>query len=197
MKVIGVILAGGRSKRMGGVDKAEIKVGGARMIDHVSVRLRRQVDEIMISGPTDYGLGLQAIPDAQGVIGGPAGGIISVGLCLAGTRPEISGFLTAPVDGPFLPADFARRMSGDTPAVAADECGIHPTFAWWPVGGLAAVEKAYSTEGKLSLKALAGALDARCVFWEGSDHFVNLNTPDDVAAWETRLARGAIAGGSA
>lgn len=197
MSVIGVILAGGRSTRMGGGDKAEIKIGGRRLIEHVLDLLQRQVDEVVISGPTNYGLGLQAIPDAQGVVGGPAGGIISVALWLARRRPEVPGFLTVPVDGPFLPADFARRMSKNIAAVAADEGGIHPTFAWWPVSKVAAMQKTYSVEDNVPLKALANALDARSVFWECADHFVNLNTPNDVAAWEARLARGATVKGSA
>ncbi|MEO1136058.1 MAG: NTP transferase domain-containing protein [Pseudomonadota bacterium] len=187
MTVIGVILAGGRSRRMNGPDKAEIRIGGRRLIDHVSDRLRRQVDEILISGAKSYGLGRKVIPDAEDVVSGPAGGIISVALWLARRRPEISGFLAVPVDGPFLPVDFASKMSGDTAAVAADEYGIHPTFAWWPVGGLAVAQEANSPNDKLSLKALAEALGARSVCWEGADHFVNLNTPDDVAAWEPVL----------
>jgi len=58
---IGLILAGGQARRMGGTDKASVRLNGRRLIDHVRNRLTPQVDRVLISGRSDYGSGLWLI----------------------------------------------------------------------------------------------------------------------------------------
>lgn len=183
MTVLGVILAGGLSRRMGNTDKAEMRVNGLRLTDHVANRLRPQVDETILSGRRDYGLSVEIVPDTDYAVAGPAGGVLSVARWLSINRSNITGFLTVPVDGPSFPADFAVRMIGVDAAIAADDAGLHPTFAWWPVAGLLAANGGISYNGEVSLKMLAIATQARHVTWRQPGAFINLNTPKDVAAW--------------
>ena len=98
------------------------------------------------------------------------------------------------VDTPFFPSDLAARLlsasAGLTGVVlAADDDGLHPTFAFWPVSVLAAVSSALG-RGEYRLGRLAevelGGL--RVVF--AGRAFFNVNTPGDLAAAEARLAGG-------
>ncbi|GAB5508684.1 MAG: molybdenum cofactor guanylyltransferase MobA [Hyphomicrobiales bacterium] len=176
-----VILAGGRSHRMGS-DKAVVDLHGKRLIDHVIERLSPQVDRIMLSAGQDYGTGLTIIGDAD-AFQGPVAGLFGIAEWLAANEPACSHFLTVPVDGPFLPADLARKLTAqpDQVAIAQDEAGTHPTFANWT---LAALDQARpSLPSAPSLHRLAKLTNARPVLWSGNQNFINLNTPDDLKGY--------------
>jgi molybdopterin-guanine dinucleotide biosynthesis protein A len=183
MQTIGVILAGGKSSRMGGRDKAEFEFAGRRLVDHVFERLARQVDVVLISGASSYGLAAVAVSDLDCGVYGPAAGVFSIANHIAERRAGFSSFLTVPVDGPFLPEDFAARMAGEGAAVAADRMRVHPTFASWPVAPTATMRDDATRAGKLSLHALADLLRARSVVWSDPRCFANINSPEDVAKW--------------
>lgn len=176
---IAFILAGGQSRRMGS-DKAVIQFHGKRLIDHVIERLSQQAEQIILSAGQDYGTGLSTIGDAQ-AFQGPVAGLFGVVDWLVANEPACDGFLTVPVDGPFLPTDLAQKLTDqpDASAMAQDEAGTHPTFAYWT---LAALELARPTLSDApSLHRLAQIVGARPVTWPGSQNFINLNTPDDLA----------------
>lgn len=177
--LIAVILAGGQSRRMGS-DKAVIQFRGKRLIDHVMERLSPQVDRIMLSAGQDYDTGLGIIGDAP-AFQGPVAGLFGVVDWLVAHEPACKSFLTVPVDGPYLPADLASKLTAqpDVSAMAQDEAGTHPTFANWT---LAALEQARPTlPDAPSLHRLAKLAKARPVLWSDSQNFINLNTPDDLA----------------
>lgn len=175
---IAAVLAGGRSSRMGGCDKALLEFAGERLIDRVVRRLGRQVDRLIISGRNDYRTGLPAIADAPATPGGPVGGVLTIASYL---DPEtVAGFITAPVDAPFLPEDLAERLWSDEEcAVAADGERAHPTFAYW---SLRALRRARLDAVTPSLTRLCEAVGARTVRWRSPSPFRNVNTPDDLAA---------------
>ena len=170
---------------MGGLDKAALELDGANLIGHVFERLRLQTDEIVISGSQSYGLEAVNIPDNSSVAGGPVAGVLSVAAWFSKHRPDSSGFLTVPVDGPEFPPDLAALLAEVEvgAAIAVDEDGLHPTFAWWPIEKALAVEAELSVSANMSLKGFAAKLNARRVVWEGRRYFQNLNTPEDFAAW--------------
>ena len=170
---------------MGGLDKASLELDGARLIDHVHERLRLQTDEIVISGSQSYGLNAINVPDDSTVAGGPVAGVLSVAAWLLKHRPSNAGFLTVPVDGPEFPPDLAVRLAKEVSeaAIAIDEAGLHPTFAWWPLKKTLATGSELSADKNTSLKGFAEMLNARCVEWEGRRYFQNLNTPEDYAEW--------------
>ncbi|MFK7793569.1 MAG: molybdenum cofactor guanylyltransferase [Devosiaceae bacterium] len=175
-----VILTGGKSKRMGGKDKAQVQINGHRMIDIVIERVWPQCHQIFICGPTNYGHGFALIADHPD-FEGPCAGILGAAQTLERLEPNRwYGFITVPVDGPNLPRDLARSLQGDQHAcvVARDDAGLHPTFAYWAFAG---VEKARPDLPKnASLRHLAEATQARAEYWPGTHVFRNINTPEDV-----------------
>lgn len=180
---IAVILAGGRSRRMGGRDKAAVRIGGKRLIDRVLDRLTPQADRILISGSRDYGTGLTAVADVRNAPGGPAGGIYSVHQWLLSHDPDVSGFVTAPVDCPFLPPDLIERLAGEGgAAVASDGESDHPTLSYWPLEALSAAWPRLEGRKSVSLKALADLCAACRVIWRDTDIFLNVNSLEDLEA---------------
>ncbi|MEM6382641.1 MAG: molybdenum cofactor guanylyltransferase [Pseudomonadota bacterium] len=183
---VGVVLAGGRSRRMGRT-KATLTVGGERLIDRQLSRLRGMVDQIAVSGRENFGLSLPVIADRLGVEG-PVAGILGVADWLGAQQQAAAGFLTVPVDTPFLPLDLAERLMAEPnqSAIAADEVGVHATCAYWALDALGEVEA--SSSPSPSLRAIAEMAGARTERWPSDQHFFNINTPADLALAEARQA---------
>lgn len=175
---------------MRGAHKSRVVIGGMRMIDIVVGRLVGQASTILISGPDDYGTGLTAVPDAPGAPPGPAGGIWSVRRHLAEVLPDLGGFVTVPVDAPFLPSDLVERLSRlDRSAIGADLLGEHPAFGFWRMGDL---DDAFARVGRgseLPLRHLALLCDARLEVFSDTRSLYNVNTREDLALAE-RLVTG-------
>lgn len=170
---------------MGGADKGAALFKGKRLVDHVFERLSVQADVIVISGADDYGLDATTIPDLQLNFGGPVNGVFSVLDWMSANYPEVEGFVTAPVDGPFLPDNLSERLSGSGSAIAADMAGAHPTFAYWTRQSLEESRSKVESCTSVSLKKLVELTAARCVRWSGSDTFINMNRPEDFVRWES------------
>lgn len=110
-QITGLILAGGRGSRMGGVDKGLQPFRGAPMVSHVITRLAPQVGGIMISANQNLAIyenfGVPVWPDAMPDFAGPLAGL-QTGLMHCTTEY----LLTAPCDSPFLPTDLMARLAG-------------------------------------------------------------------------------------
>ncbi len=190
MTILGVILAGGASSRMG-QNKAFAPLGGRTMIAHVLERLRSQADAIAIAcganGANFASLGETLIFDAAAYRRGPLAGLTAALL-----NAEMRGFhaiVTAPCDAPFLPLDLASRLGAARgPAIASVGTRAHPTFGFWPVAARLEAERLLAQSA--GPFALADALDARRVAFDDEAAFANVNTPADLAAAERRLAGG-------
>ncbi|HOP19724.1 MAG TPA: molybdenum cofactor guanylyltransferase [Amphiplicatus sp.] len=181
MKRIVFILAGGKSTRMGGEDKALAMLEGRRLIDCVVSRLSPQADRLVISGRGDYGTGLAFTADEAEGPAGPAGGLFAAARWMERHEPSTEGFFTAPVDGPFAPEDLMQRlMLSGASAIAADEAGVHPTFAYWRLVDLAGAWPKLKGEASISLRSLARACSAREICWPGASFFFNVNAPEDL-----------------
>ena len=176
---ITAILAGGKAVRFKGLDKGEILIMGERLIDIIHKRLLPQSTEIIISGPHDYNLGLPVVLDIEDAPGGPVGGLYSIWAYLKDRH--IEGFFTAAIDGPNIPSDLiAKLYNKASSAVAKDEHGLHPTYAWWRMEDLSDIWESVDMKRSLSLKRLAELTKAKHVEWEGSETFININRPDDL-----------------
>ena len=107
--ITGVILAGGRGQRLGGVDKGLVPFRGRPLVEHVISILRPQVGRLVISAnrnrETYAAYGVPVIADAIGDFHGPLAGILSA-LRAADTRFVLS----APCDTPAPPTDLAARL---------------------------------------------------------------------------------------
>lgn len=131
--ITGLILAGGRARRMGGVDKGLVELGGKPLVGHVVERLRPQVERIIINAnrnlPEYKNWADTVIKDSIGEYDGPLAGMAS-GLEVTNTEY----MLTTPCDSPFLATDLAERMYGELisaqaeVAVASDGERLQPVF---------------------------------------------------------------------
>lgn len=175
-----VILAGGNATRMDGRDKAELMIGGERMIDRVHRRVVGQAKTILISGQKNYGVGAIAVPDLADGPRGPAAGLFAALSWTNKNMSAVKGFCTVPVDAPFVPLDMISQLekTGDA-SVAFDGRDVHPTFAYWHCEKLAKAFEENSTGG-IALHHLARKLDARPVRIETEHAFINVNSPIDL-----------------
>lgn len=196
MKIAGAILAGGQGRRMGGIDKPLADLAGRPLIAHVAGRLAPQVDHLVINANGDPArfsfLGLAVAPDRSGIGEGPLAGLASL-LARLHSAPDFTHLATAPADTPFLPRDLVTRLAnalGQAPegavAVAASEGRMHPVAGLWPVSLSHDLDIYLATDRKQSFMAF---LEGRTVVVvdfatpaDGPDPFLNVNTPDELAA---------------
>ena len=112
--VLGVVLAGGQGRRLGG-DKALRLLAGRPLITHVIARLRPQLDEGWLSvscggdEPDLAKLGLPLIRDTLPGLPGPLAGILAAMLELRRRAKADGWVLSVPTDTPFLPPDLLTR----------------------------------------------------------------------------------------
>lgn len=192
MALAGVILAGGRSSRMGGQDKAMLSFADKTLIANAVERLAPQVGQLVISTNTDLSAGfpdqIDMVPDADDRRSGPLAGIHSA-LRWAGRQASPpQALISVAVDTPFFPRDFVRQLAGavtDRPgtiAVAASADQRHPTFALWPLG-LSDALGDYLEEGGRKVWAFIEAHPHLLVDFpplDGIDPFFNINMPADL-----------------
>ncbi len=109
-QITGLILAGGRGSRMGGVDKGLQSHLGVPLAMHALMRLSPQVGEVMINANRNLGayesMGVPVWPDALPDHAGPLAGFL-VGL----ERCETPYLVTVPCDSPLFPADLVERLA--------------------------------------------------------------------------------------
>jgi molybdopterin-guanine dinucleotide biosynthesis protein A len=199
--VVGVILAGGRSVRLGGDDKALVTLAGRTLIDRAIERLSPQVEHLIVNANGDParfdGLALPVVPDMTEDFAGPLAGILAGMMYAAKTWPRARWITTLPVDTPFFPKDLVARLragvDGRTIAVARSGGVQHHAVTLVPLvlrGQLAlrlARSKDRSVRGWLATQSTA-AVDFPDTA-PGVDPFFNVNTPDDL-----KRAEGLIAG---
>ncbi|OZG40140.1 molybdenum cofactor guanylyltransferase MobA [Aeromonas sp. A35_P] len=197
--VSAVVLAGGRATRMGGADKGWVELAGRPLIDHVLDRLRPQVDEILINANRSQAR-YQALapvigddnPDYLGPLAGMQAG-------LAAARHD--WVLFVPCDGPALPRDLmARFRAALTPqtelVVAHDGDWLQPVVALLHKSLLPSLSAALA-EGERKIDIWFARHQMAVVsFADQPDAFINLNSPDELAAYEARLPDAATGQGA-
>ncbi|CAM3969009.1 molybdenum cofactor guanylyltransferase MobA [Bordetella muralis] len=108
--ITGLILAGGRGSRMGGVDKGLQNYQGMPMALHALMRLAPQVGDTMINANRNLGayeaMGVAVWPDNLPDFAGPLAGL-AAGL----ERCETSYLVTVPCDCPRFPLDLVQRLA--------------------------------------------------------------------------------------
>jgi len=201
--VLGVLLAGGKSSRMGGGDKCLMPLAGAPMLSHVVGRLRPQVTELILNANGDLArfaaFGLPIVEDYLGDHAGPLAGIHAAIHWAKTNRPESRFIITAATDTPFFPTDLVARflssLVGSEPRllVARSDEGVHPIFGLWPVQLGPEIEKSL-TSGMRKVQAWVSEHQAQEIFFprmeiggRNIDPFFNVNRPDDLAEAEAVL----------
>lgn len=178
MRPLGLILAGGQSRRMG-TDKALLALSGETLLARAIRRLGPQVQGLAISANAAITADFPVLGD-EILDQGPLGGVLA-GLAYA-AREGFSHVVTAAVDTPFFPDDLAARL-----AAAGERVVVrgHPVFALWPV----ALEPELRWELGHGERKLFHVM-ARLNFSElalPDAAFFNVNTRADLAEAEKRL----------
>ena len=187
MKIAGAIIAGGRSSRMGGVEKIFLEIGGKPILDRIVSRLAPHVDRLVINANGDASRfaqsGLAVLPDLRTNIATPLAGL-HASLHWA-ARNGFDRLLTVPADTPFLPRDLMQKLStGSHDAVIAASGGQkHFLTGLWATSLLPVLESAITAKALVRVKDWATEADAATVEWPVSlfDPFFNVNTPEDLA----------------
>src|SRR3979409_1248301 len=111
--ILGLVLAGGLARRMGGGDKARIRIGGATILERVLARMKPQCVELILNAngePARFpDSGLTVVPDSVPDFAGPLAGILAGLDWAAAHRPEIADVASGPGDCPFLPGALVAR----------------------------------------------------------------------------------------
>lgn len=195
--VFGVVLAGGLARRMGGGDKPLLRLHGRPLLDHVAERLRPQVQAMALNANGDparfAAYGLPVLPDPMPGHPGPLAGVLAGMLWARGIGPAAAMVLSVPGDTPFLPHDLVAKLlagGGGGLAYASSAGRAHPTVALWPAELADALATAVG-QGQRRVRAWADCQRAAVVDFTdgGRDPFLNVNTPDDLAAAERLLVR--------
>jgi molybdopterin-guanine dinucleotide biosynthesis protein A len=194
---LGVILAGGLSRRMGGGDKGLLPLGRTSILGHVVERLRPQVADLALNANGDPArfpdFGVPVLPDEDDDRPGPLGGVLA-GLDWAASCGA-AAIVTAAADTPFLPRDLVARL-----IAAAGPSGIalaatredgrpirHPTFGLWPVA-LREDLRAALADGDRKVVIWTDRHDAGTAMFDDPAPFFNVNTPDDLEVAREMLA---------
>lgn len=195
---LGLILAGGRGRRLGGVDKALLTLGGRPLAGHAVARLGPQCGALALNANGEAArfaqFGLPVLADEVSDAG-PLAGVLAG---LRFSREKGFRFLcTLSVDAPFAPADLvarlhaARRTAGAEIAVAASGGRRHHVIALWPVALEADLARALEA-GERKVEAYAARHAVIEADWPATPHdpFFNVNRPDDLARAEAMARSG-------
>jgi molybdopterin-guanine dinucleotide biosynthesis protein A len=197
---LGLVLAGGLARRMGGGDKALITIGGIAILDRVLGRLRPACAEIVINANGDLArfgrYGLPVIPDSVPDFAGPLAGILAGLDWAAANRPDLAWVVSVPGDCPFLPEDLvahlheARQKAGTPLACARSGDWRHPVVGLWPGALREDLRHALVEEDLHKIEVWTARHGVAIADWPAKpvDPFFNVNTPEDAAEAE-RVAR--------
>jgi molybdopterin-guanine dinucleotide biosynthesis protein A len=197
---LGVVLAGGLARRMGGGDKPLRLLAGRALLDHVLARLRPQVAGVVLNANGDparfAAYGLPVVPDGLADFPGPLAGVLAALDWMAERRPEHPWLVSVPGDSPLIPHDLvarlhAARAAAGVPLACARSGGwTHPPVGLWPVA-LRDDLRAALLGGERKIDRWTARHGVAHADWDTAPHdpFFNANTPEELAEAE-RLLRG-------
>lgn len=205
---LGVILAGGQATRMGGGDKALLRLGDKSILAHVIARLAPQVGALALNANGDparfAAFDLPVLADPITGFAGPLVGVLA-GLDWAAEQGAET-IVTVAADTPFFPCDLVPRLmlaaegmahplalaatprgEEDTKSMSRGGLIRHPTFGLWPVA-LRDDLRAALEEGLRKVVLWTDRHGGReAVFDDAHDPFFNVNTPEDLAEAQRRV----------
>jgi len=202
---LGLVLAGGLARRMGGGDKARIEIGGVTILDRVLATLSAQCTGIIINANGDpkrfADTGLEVVPDIVPGYAGPLAGILTGLDWLAKQNNGVEWLVSVPGDCPFLPTDLVARLhearaQAATPlACAKSGEWRHPVVGLWNVSLRSDLRHALIVEDLHKIEIWTSRHGIAIAEWPDHpfDPFFNVNTPDDAAQAERIAAQYAAA----
>ena len=188
--ITGLILAGGRGSRMGGVDKGLQNHDGVPLAMHALMRLSPQVGEIMINANRNLGayesMGAPVWPDTLSDYAGPLAGFLT-GL----ERCETLYLVTVPCDSPLFPTDLVARLAqaldsndAELAMAATLEDGVmraQPVFCLMKTGVLESLVR-FTQSGQRKIDKWTASLRCAEVPFDDPHAFTNANTADELKA---------------
>jgi molybdopterin-guanine dinucleotide biosynthesis protein A len=196
---LGLVLAGGLARRMGGGDKPRTMIGGQTILARVIERLKPQCTRLILNANGDPArfadTKLPVIPDNVPDFAGPLAGVLAGLDWAAANAPGIEYIASVPGDCPFLPRDLVLRLHevrlAENKPLACARSGEwrHPVVALWRVSLRDDLRRALVEEGLRKIEIWTTRHGIALADWptEPVDPFFNVNTPEDAAAAE-RLA---------
>jgi molybdenum cofactor guanylyltransferase len=186
-EITALVLAGGKSRRMGGRDKGLLPFGNGLLAGHVVDAIRSQVGAVLISANRNQDeyrqFGFPVIADPLDDFQGPLAGF------LAGLENMPTDYLlTLPCDGPVIVADLAQRLAAGLGEAGTDIAVAHDGHRLQPVYAL--LHRRVMPDLRLALEEGERKIDHwyprhRWVTVDFSDvpeQFSNINTPEDYAS---------------
>ncbi|HLN10016.1 MAG TPA: molybdenum cofactor guanylyltransferase MobA [Xanthobacteraceae bacterium] len=201
----GLVLAGGLARRMGGGDKALIRIGDRTILDRALAALAPQCAGVVLNANGDPGrfarFGLPVIADGIAGFAGPLAGVLAGLDWVAGHAPGIQWLVSVPGDCPFLPNDLVGRLHaariGADARLACARSGAwrHPVVGLWPVALRDDLRRAIVEEDLRKIEAWTARHGIAVADWPDQpvDPFFNVNTPEDAAQAERLAAPSAMA----
>lgn len=197
--IAGVILAGGRSRRMG-APKALVAARGTTLLEQVIARAQPQVAVLLLNVNGDrtefmrFELPMRA--DSIGDFPGPLAGILTALEWARDDLPGVEWVASFPVDAPLVPRNLVTSLrdtlskTGADMACAASGGRIHPVVGLWPVRLAENLRHAVADEGVRKVEDWTGRYKTAFTEWPGgdADPFFNVNSPADLGELEARLA---------
>jgi molybdopterin-guanine dinucleotide biosynthesis protein A len=187
-EITGLILAGGRGSRMGGIDKGLQIHRGAPLALHALLRLSPQVGEVMINANRNLGayesMGAPVWPDVLPDYPGPLAGFLT-GL----EHCETPYLVSVPCDSPLFPEDLVARLGTALLAEDAEvsmaaivedgELRLQPVFCLMRTGVLESLVR-FTGSGQRKIDAWTASLRMATVAFDDAGAFANANTLDEL-----------------
>jgi molybdopterin-guanine dinucleotide biosynthesis protein A len=197
---LGLLLAGGLARRMGGGDKPLRTIAGRSILAHVIERLAPQCDRLLVNANGDPArfadYGLPVVADSVPDFAGPLAGILAGLDWMAAHRPETEWLLSVAADTPFIPRDLVARLHAarevhDVPLACAASGGwTHPVIGLWPVSLRADLRHALTAEDERKIDRWTARHGCAIAEWpvDPVDPFFNANRPEDLDEAERLFA---------
>src|SRR5437867_10990960 len=123
-RILGLVLAGGLARRMGGGDKTRIRVGDKTILERVLARLKPQCAAVILNANGDPArfadTALPVVADSVPEFAGPLAGILAGLDWAAANRPDCALVASVATDAPFLPRDLVARLREGMEAAGAE-----------------------------------------------------------------------------
>lgn len=193
---LGVLLAGGLARRMGGGDKPMKTIAGRTILERVIEQLKPQCDQIILNANGDASrfasFGLPVVADTIEGFAGPLAGVLTALDWTSAHRPDVEWVLSTATDCPFLPHDLVARLQhariseGAQLAVAASGDQVHPVIGLWNVALREDLRHALVVEDMRKIDRWTARYKLATVTWPDKpiDPFFNANTIEDLAEAE-------------
>ncbi|AYY73323.1 molybdenum cofactor guanylyltransferase MobA [Citrobacter sp. TBCP-5362] len=187
--ITGVVLAGGKARRMGGADKGLLELDGKPLWKHVADTLASQLETVVINANRHQEIyqqsGLKVIPDSLADFPGPLAGMLSVL-----QQEKGDWFLFCPCDTPYIPRNLVARLKAQrnsAPVVwVHDGERDHPTIALVN-RSVAPFLQEYLRSGERRVMVFMRQAGGHAVdFSDFKQAFVNVNTPEELARWQEK-----------